>query len=144
MSPTKFVILWAQTLDVFIFFDSMVDNIYFLCYMVYMVINKKEIKMTDQERHLDNIDESMRTIKFQNRVKIVGLAAFGYLVLMGLANNNKTLHEINENLAKIQKELESRGSSSNDTIDTIAYEKAAALYDMVPRVKPVCKQVKEK
>ncbi len=97
--------------------------------------------MTDQEKYLDNIDESTSTIKFQNRVRILGLAAFGYLVLMGLANNNKTLHEINENLAKIQKELESRGSLSNDTI---AYEKAAALYDMVPRVKPVCKQVKEK
>ncbi len=100
--------------------------------------------MTDQEKHLDNIDESTSTIKFQNLVRIVGLAAYGALFLMGLANNNKTLHEINENLAKIQKELESRGSLSNDTIDTIAYEKAAALYDMVPRVKPVCKQVKEK
>lgn len=97
--------------------------------------------MTDQEKYLDNIDESTSTIKFQNRVRILGLVAFGYLVLMGLANNNKTLHEINKNLAKIQKELESRGSLSNDTI---AYEKAAALYDMVPRVKPVCKQVKEK
>lgn len=100
--------------------------------------------MTDQERHLYNIDESTSKIKFQNRVGILGLSVFGYLVLMGLANNNKTLREINENLAKIQKELESRGSSSNDTIDTIAYEKAAALYDTVRRVKPVCKQVKEK
>ena len=97
--------------------------------------------MTDQERHLYNIDESTSTIKFLNRVKIVGLVAYGVLFLVGLENNNKTLHEINENLAKIQKELESRGSLSNDTI---AYEKAAALYDMVPRVKPVCKQVKEK
>ena len=131
-------------MDVFIFFDSMVDSIYFLCYIVYMVINKKEIKMTDQERHLYNIDESTSTIKFLNRVKIVGLVAYGVLFLVVLENNNKTLHEINENLAKIQKELESRGSSSNDTIDTIAYEKAAALYDMVPRVKPVCKEVKEK
>ena len=122
----------------------MVDNIYFLCYTVYMVINKKEIKMTDQERHLYNIDESMRVINFQNIVRTVGLVAYGVSFWVVLENTNKTLHEINENLAKIQKELESRGSLSNDTIDTIAYEKAAALYDMVPRVKPVCKQVKEK
>ncbi len=141
MSPAKFFDFVGPDFGRFYFFDSIVDNIYFLCYIVYMVINKKEIKMTDQEKYLDNIDESTSTIKFQNRVRILGLVAFGYLVLMGLANNNKTLHEINKNLAKIQKELESRGSLSNDTI---AYEKAAALYDMVPRVKPVCKQVKEK
>ena len=119
----------------------MVDNIYFLCYTVYMVINKKEIKMTDQERHLYNIDESMRVINFQNIVRTVGLVAYGVSFWVVLENTNKTLHEINENLAKIQKELESRGSLSNDTI---AYEKAAALYDTVRRVKPVCKQVKEK